>query len=76
MLNRAGGAPRKENRGSRDSNSHSTTPQSEAKPEVARVGMEIDKSTVVDEGLARNEFGLERLYGGDTLPTSRYGNGI
>ena len=46
--------------GAKESRSTTGTPLSEAKPEQARVALKLDTSSVVDTGLASEEFGLVR----------------
>ena len=47
-----GGAPGNRGGGAKESRSITGTPQSDAKPEQARVALELDASSVVDAGLA------------------------
>ena len=46
--------------GAKESRTTTGTPLSEAKPEQARVALKLDTSSVVDTGLASEEFGLVR----------------
>ena len=63
----AGAAPGKKNGGAKESKPTTATPQSEAKPEQARVAIEIDTSKIIEAGLASEEFGLMCKCEGDTI---------